>query len=76
MFNDIWSLGIILLNLATGRNPWKSATPGDPTFQAYLRDPMHFLPTVQQRSTISSSESSMSHPHPGIVYITDANTFW
>jgi len=46
MFNDIWSLGIILLNLATGRNPWKSATPGDPTFQAYLRDPMHFLPTV------------------------------
>ncbi|KIM47164.1 hypothetical protein M413DRAFT_23421 [Hebeloma cylindrosporum] len=46
MFNDIWSLGIILLNLATGRNPWKSATPGDPTFQAYLRDPMGFLPTV------------------------------
>ncbi|KAF9552890.1 kinase-like protein, partial [Agrocybe pediades] len=46
MFNDIWSLGIILLNLATGRNPWKSATPNDPTFQAYLRDPMGFLPTV------------------------------
>ncbi|KAH9478742.1 Negative regulator of sexual conjugation and meiosis [Psilocybe cubensis] len=46
MFNDIWSLGIILLNLATGRNPWKSATPSDPTFQAYLRDPMGFLPTV------------------------------
>lgn len=46
MFNDIWSLGIILLNLATGRNPWKSATPGDPTFQAYLRDPMNFLPSV------------------------------
>ncbi|KAF8813140.1 kinase-like protein [Phlegmacium glaucopus] len=44
--NDIWSLGIILLNLATGRNPWKSATPDDPTFQAYLRDPMGFLPTV------------------------------
>ena len=46
MFNDIWSLGIILLNVATGRNPWESATPGDPTFQAYLRDPMGFLPTV------------------------------
>jgi hypothetical protein len=38
-----WSLGIILLNLATG---WKSATPNDPTFQAYLRDPMGFLPSV------------------------------
>ncbi|KAH6896251.1 kinase-like domain-containing protein [Coprinopsis sp. MPI-PUGE-AT-0042] len=46
MFNDIWSLGIILLNLATGRNPWKSATADDPTFQAYLRDPYNFLPTV------------------------------
>ena len=46
MANDIWSLGIILLNLATGRNPWKSATPGDPTFQAYLRDPINFLPSV------------------------------
>ncbi|KAH0578272.1 hypothetical protein H2248_003896 [Termitomyces sp. 'cryptogamus'] len=46
MFNDIWSLGIILLNLATGRNPWKSATPDDQTFRAYLRDPLNFLPTV------------------------------
>ncbi|KAK0219959.1 kinase-like domain-containing protein [Armillaria fumosa] len=46
MANDIWSLGIILLNLATGRNPWKSATASDPTFQAYLRDPQGFLPTV------------------------------
>ncbi|ESK84444.1 serine threonine protein kinase [Moniliophthora roreri MCA 2997] len=46
MFNDIWSLGIILLNLATGRNPWKSASMSDPTFQAYLRDPLGFLPTV------------------------------
>ncbi|KIL61077.1 hypothetical protein M378DRAFT_82955 [Amanita muscaria Koide BX008] len=45
-FNDIWSLGIILLNLATGRNPWKSATSSDPTFQAYLRDPYDFLPSV------------------------------
>ncbi|KAK7437868.1 Serine/threonine protein kinase, variant 2 [Stygiomarasmius scandens] len=46
MANDIWSLGIILLNLATGRNPWKSASASDPTFQAYLRDPLNFLPTV------------------------------
>ncbi|KAJ7599112.1 kinase-like domain-containing protein [Mycena floridula] len=46
MFNDIWSLGIILLNLATGRNPWKSASLSDPTFMAYVRDPFNFLPTV------------------------------
>ncbi|KAH7910281.1 serine/threonine protein kinase, negative regulator of sexual conjugation and meiosis [Hygrophoropsis aurantiaca] len=46
LFNDIWSLAIILLNLTTGRNPWKSASPSDPTFQAYLQDPANFLPTV------------------------------
>lgn len=46
LFNDIWSLAIILLNLATGRNPWKSASASDPTFQAYLADPANFLPTV------------------------------
>ncbi|KAM6503542.1 hypothetical protein JOM56_000485 [Amanita muscaria] len=44
--NDVWSLGIVLLNLATGRNPWKSATVTDPTFQAYLHDPQSFLPSV------------------------------
>ncbi|KAI0370528.1 kinase-like protein [Pilatotrama ljubarskyi] len=46
LFNDVWSLGIILLNLITGRNPWKSASADDCTFQAYLKDPLHFLPTV------------------------------
>ena len=46
MHNDIWSLGIILLNLATGRNPWKSATSDDATYQAYLKDPDNFLMSV------------------------------
>ncbi|KAI0071289.1 kinase-like protein, partial [Panus rudis PR-1116 ss-1] len=44
--SDLFSLGIILLNLITGRNPWKSASPTDPTFQAYCRDPHHFLMSV------------------------------
>ena len=43
MFNDIWSLGIIPFDLATGCNLWKSVTPCDPTFQAYLCDPFNFL---------------------------------
>ncbi|KAF9528676.1 kinase-like domain-containing protein [Crepidotus variabilis] len=42
-FNDIWSLGIILLNITTGSNPWNSASLRDSTFRAYLRDPMNFL---------------------------------
>ncbi|KAG6853454.1 hypothetical protein C0991_004312 [Blastosporella zonata] len=44
--NDVWSLGIILLNLATGRNPWKTATINDLTFQAYLREPLTFFRSV------------------------------
>ncbi|KAI0040873.1 kinase-like protein [Auriscalpium vulgare] len=41
--SDVWSLGIILINLITGRNPWKVATPDDPVFQAYNQHPSTFL---------------------------------
>ncbi|KAF7509940.1 hypothetical protein GJ744_007254 [Endocarpon pusillum] len=37
--NDVWSLGVILINLTCGRNPWKRASPEDSTFRAYLQDP-------------------------------------
>lgn len=43
--NDIWSLGVILVNLTCGRNPWKKASPEDPTFRAYLKD-SKFLRTI------------------------------
>ncbi|KAH8917029.1 kinase-like protein [Atractiella rhizophila] len=36
--NDVWSLGVILVNMTCGRNPWKSATLTDETFKAYLRN--------------------------------------
>jgi len=43
--NDIWSLGVILVNLTCGRNPWKRASTEDTTFRAYLQDP-DFLRTI------------------------------
>jgi serine/threonine protein kinase len=43
--NDIWSLGVILVNLTCGRNPWKKASPEDSTFRAYLKD-SKFLRTI------------------------------
>ncbi|KAI7825400.1 kinase-like domain-containing protein, partial [Gamsiella multidivaricata] len=37
--SDVWSLGIIFLNLRFGRNPWKmSRANADPTFAAYVED--------------------------------------
>jgi serine/threonine protein kinase len=37
--NDIWSLGIILINLIVGRNPWKQANVRDHTFVTFLKKP-------------------------------------
>ncbi|KAJ5888080.1 hypothetical protein N7495_008121 [Penicillium taxi] len=43
--NDVWSLGVILVNLTCGRNPWKRASIEDSTFRAYLKDP-YFLKSI------------------------------
>ncbi|KAI1979469.1 Serine/threonine protein kinase [Ophidiomyces ophidiicola] len=43
--NDVWSLGVILINLSCGRNPWKKASPEDSTFHAFLKN-RDFLRTI------------------------------
>jgi len=43
--NDVWSLGVILVNLTCGRNPWKRASVDDATFRAYLKD-SRFLSSI------------------------------
>ena len=43
--NDVWSLGVILVNLTCGRNPWKKASIEDSTFRAFLKDP-NFLCSI------------------------------
>ncbi|KAI7905994.1 kinase-like domain-containing protein [Cokeromyces recurvatus] len=37
--SDIWSLGILLLALLFGKNPWQEATEADPNFWEYMNDP-------------------------------------
>lgn len=43
--NDVWSLGVILVNLTCGRNPWKQASFEDSTYRAFTRHP-GFLKTI------------------------------
>ncbi|KAF9346207.1 hypothetical protein BGX26_002302 [Mortierella sp. AD094] len=43
--NDVWSLGVILINLVFGRNPWKQACARDETFLAYANN-NDFLLTI------------------------------
>jgi serine/threonine protein kinase len=53
--NDVWSLGVILVNLTCGRNPWKRAELRDETYSAYLRDPQFLrsiLPLSQELNSI------------------------
>jgi serine/threonine protein kinase len=64
MFNDTCSLGIILLNLATGRNPWKSAAADDPTFQTFLRDPLNFLRSALPISEVNDILSLFMRKNP------------
>lgn len=53
--NDVWSLGVILVNLICGRNPWKQACFDDETFREYLRNPdflMDILPISQETNAL------------------------
>ncbi|KAJ3205023.1 hypothetical protein HK099_000953 [Clydaea vesicula] len=34
--NDVWSLGVILINLLSRKNPWCEPSPSDPMYQEYL----------------------------------------
>ncbi|KAL0090072.1 kinase-like domain-containing protein [Phycomyces blakesleeanus] len=47
--SDCWSLGILLIALMFGRNPWEEATTMDPSYAEYIRDPLmlaHLFPTL------------------------------
>ena len=41
--NDVWSLGILLINLSCGRNPWVRAHFEEGTFASFLQSPDYLL---------------------------------
>lgn len=44
--SDVWSIGIILINLACERNPWQYASANDDAFTAYVAHPHSFLKSI------------------------------
>lgn len=42
---DVWSLGVVLLNMLFHRNPWTDPIPGNKNFDGFLDDPVDFLLT-------------------------------
>jgi len=45
--NDVWALGVILINLLCARNPWSKAVKSDPTFATFLKYPNCLQETLQ-----------------------------
>ncbi|KAH9934067.1 kinase-like domain-containing protein, partial [Epithele typhae] len=44
--SDIWALGIILINMISGRNPWTRPKGSDPLFAAFLDDPQYLYDSL------------------------------
>lgn len=62
--NDIWSLGVILVNLTCGRNPWKEACYSDSTYRAYLRDPSFLKTILPITDDLNNILRKIFHPDP------------
>jgi serine/threonine protein kinase len=62
--NDVWSLGVILVNLTCGRNPWKQASFQDSTYRAFARS-QDFLKTILPLSEeLNDILGRVFHPTP------------
>nr|ABS83384.1 PCRan1 kinase [Pneumocystis carinii] len=63
--NDVWSLGVILVNLTCGRNPWKRASSTlDETFRAFLQNPAFLRSILPLSSQLYSILQRVFDPNP------------
>lgn len=61
---DIWSLGIILINMVTGRRPWKAARASDTYFRAFLDDEDYLYRTFPISRALNDVLKWILRPNP------------
>ncbi|KAG5438567.1 hypothetical protein PCANB_002671 [Pneumocystis canis] len=63
--SDIWSLGVILVNMVCGRNPWKCASSTfDETFRAFLKNPFFLCSILPLSSELDLILQRIFDPNP------------
>ncbi|KAH0839484.1 kinase-like domain-containing protein [Lanmaoa asiatica] len=61
---DIWSLGVILVNMVTGRRPWKVARASDAHFRAFLDDEDYLFNTFSISRELNELLKWILRPNP------------
>lgn len=63
--SDVWSLGIILLNIIFGRNPWKKASLAeDMVYKGYSLNPRRLEYLLPVSSELNTILARVFHPDP------------
>lgn len=63
--SDVWALGVILLNLIFGRNPWKKASlVEDPAYRDYSSNPETLRAVLPVSHELNLIMAQIFHPNP------------
>jgi len=62
--SDIWSLGVILVNLTCGRNPWAEAAMSDSTYHSFMKDRTFLRSILPLTSELNFILIRMFEPDP------------